>query len=90
MDNSVPQQGYPTLPNSYGIGAQIDSTGGGGSGLAPTPQTQAGTQYQNQSSQAPNGIPGNGYMNGSVTQPPNQYGSNGFNPWSLSGEANAR
>lgn len=83
--------GYPTLPNPYGIGAQIDSNGGGGSGLAMTPNTQAGQgapPIGGPAGAQQNSPPG--YMTNPLTQPPTQNGSNGYSPWSLTGEANSR
>lgn len=77
--------GYPTLPNPYGIGSQMDSNGGGGSGPAMTPNTQAG-----QGAPPIGGPAGAQAMTNPLTQPPMQNGSNGFNPWSLTGEATAR
>lgn len=56
------QNAYPTLPNDYNLGSQIQQ------------QADASTSSNK----------------GSVTVPPGQESSRGFNPWSLIGESNAR
>lgn len=72
-----PQMGYPTLPNSYGIGAQIGQTGGGAGQASPTDFAGSAGPTTSQS------FAGMGAPSPTTS-------SNGFNPWSMVGEANAR
>jgi hypothetical protein len=80
------QQGYPTLPNQFGIGAQIDSSGQGGSGMAATSQTQAGQPMPASPGPAGQAAP---YMQEALNQPP-AGGATSFDPWAYVGSANSR
>ncbi len=81
------QQGYPTMPNQYGIGAQIDTTGGGGYGLSPIAGGPAGPEVQPGTSPWGSSQPSGSNLSAQAVA---GSGSQGWGPWSLVGEANVR
>ena len=75
--------GYPTMPNQYGIGTQsMDSSGQGSFGASAVSGGPAGPTAGAASNPAYGAQP--------LTSSAPDTSSRGFNPWSLTGEANAR
>lgn len=68
--------GYPAYTNSYGLGS--------------TPQPPAGAGGQDQSAVSQGMASNPDYLKDALTASAQSVASRGFNPWSLTGESNAR